>query len=108
MTYNAQANHFGFDNSDFFRYARDTKLAGKTLTWGIDANNDPTFEDLWNSTPAYGFPWASPDVAVPTGASALIDNQLSGEQGQELSGGRNVRDLCHVFSGYAQHHYTCD
>lgn len=79
MTYSVQSNHFGFDNSDFFRYSRDTKLAGKTLTWGVDANNDPTFEDLWNSTPAYGFPWASPDVAVPTVGSALIDNQLGGD-----------------------------
>lgn len=79
MTYGVQANHFGFDNSDFFRYSRQTKLAGKSLTWGIDANNDPTFEDLWSSTPAYGFPWAAPDAIVPTNAAALIDNSLGGD-----------------------------
>ena len=79
MTYAVQANHFAFDNSDFFRYARDGKLAGKDLTWGIDANNDPTFEDLWNSTPAYGFPWVSPDAVVSPVASTLIDGGLGGD-----------------------------
>lgn len=79
MTYSVTANHFGFDNSDFFRYSRSTKLGGKSLVWGIDGNNDPTFEDLWASTPAYGFPWAAPDAVVPTAASALIDNSLGGD-----------------------------
>ena len=79
MTYNVQANHFGFDNSDFFRYSRQTKLAGKNLTWGIDGNNNPTFEDLWNSTPAYGFPFASPDAVVSPVAATLIDGTLGGD-----------------------------
>lgn len=79
MTYNVQANHFGFDNSDFFRYSRQTKLAGKNLTWGIDGNNNPTFEDLWNSTPAYGFPYASPDAIVSPVAATLIDGTLGGD-----------------------------
>lgn len=79
MTYGVQANHFGFDNSDFFRYTRQTKLAGKTLTWGIDGNNDPTFEDLWQSTPGYGFPWAAPDGVVSPVAATLIDGTLGGD-----------------------------
>lgn len=79
MTYNVQGNHFAFDNSDFFRYARDAKLGGKSFTWGIDANNDPTFEDLWNSTPAYGFPWVAPDAVVSPSASTLIDGGLGGD-----------------------------
>jgi hypothetical protein len=79
MTYNVQANHFGFDNSDFFRFARQSKLGKKDLTWGIDANNNPTFEDVWNSTPAYGFPWAAPDAVVSPAASTLIDGGLGGD-----------------------------
>jgi hypothetical protein len=79
MTYGVQANHFGFDNSDFLRYARQTKLSGKDLTWGLDFNNDPTFEDLWHSTPAYGFPWVAPDSVPGTNAAALIDNSLGGD-----------------------------
>jgi len=79
MTYNVEANHFGFDNSDFFRYARQTKAGGKDLSWGIDANNNPTFEDLWNSTPAYGFPWASADAVVSPVAATMIDGTLGGD-----------------------------
>ncbi len=79
MTYGVQANHFGFDNSDFLRYARQTKLGGKDLTWGLDFNNNPTFEDLWNSTPAYGFPWVAPDAVPGPNAATLIDGSLAGD-----------------------------
>lgn len=79
MTYNVQHDHFGFDNSDFFRYSRQTKLAGKSLVWGIDGNNNPTFEDLWNSTPAYGFPYANPDTNVGPIAGTIIDGGLAGD-----------------------------
>jgi hypothetical protein len=79
MTYGVQANHFGFDNSDFLRYARQTKLGGKEFTWGLDFNNNPTFEDLWHSTPAYGFPWVSPDAVPGNNAATLIDGRLSGD-----------------------------
>lgn len=79
MTYSVEGNHFNLDNSDFFRYARDAKLGKKDLVWGIDGNDDPTFEDLWNSTPAYGFPWAAPDTSVSPNAAALIDNGLGGD-----------------------------
>ncbi len=79
MTYNVEGNHFGFDNSDFFRYSRQTNLAGKNLVWGIDSNNNPTFEDLWNSTPAYGFPYANPDQNIGPIATTLIDGTLGGD-----------------------------
>jgi hypothetical protein len=79
MTYGVQANHFGFDNSDFLRYARQTKAGGKDLTWGLDFNNNPTFEDLWHSTPAYGFPWVAPDAVPGPNAATLIDGSLAGD-----------------------------
>jgi hypothetical protein len=79
MTYSVTGNHFSFDNSDFIRYSRSTKVSGKNLVWGIDGNDDPTFEDLWASTPAYGFPWAAPDANVAPNAAALIDNSLGGD-----------------------------
>lgn len=75
LTYDAQGDHFSFDNSDV-RYARSTKLGGKDLTWGIDFNNDPTWEDLWHSTPAYGYPWVAPDATPSPAAAAIIDGPL--------------------------------
>lgn len=78
MTYANSADHFTVDNSDV-RYARQTTWRGKPLTWGIDANNNPGYEDLWNSIPTYDFPYdATPDSAgfVPQ-AAALIDGGLA-------------------------------
>jgi hypothetical protein len=79
ITYTAAADHFSFDSSDV-RYSRETTLFGKDLVYGIDSNNNPTFEDLWNSVPAWGFPFASADSAgfAPL-ATTLIDGALAGQ-----------------------------
>jgi hypothetical protein len=76
VTYDAQADTFSWDNTDI-RYANSTKLAGKDLVYGINLNNNPTVEDLWNDTPAWGFPWVSSDVAPAPAASAIIDGSLA-------------------------------
>src|SRR5579864_972703 len=62
VTYNGQNDHFSIDNTDI-RYANQTRLLNKDLHYGITLNNNPTVEDLWNSTPAWGFPFFSSDVA---------------------------------------------
>jgi hypothetical protein len=50
------------DASDV-RYADTLKLFGKDTVWGIDANNTPTVEDPWNTTPAFGWPQLSSSIA---------------------------------------------
>lgn len=76
VTYDAQADTFSWDNTDI-RYANSTKLMGKDLVYGLMMNNNPTVEDLWNSTPAWGFPWVSSDVAPSPTAAAIIDGSLA-------------------------------
>lgn len=76
LTYDSQADHFGWDNTDI-RYANSTKLSGKNLVYGITLNNNPTVEDLWNDTPAWGFPWVASDSAPTPMASALINGGLA-------------------------------
>ncbi|MEJ2591587.1 MAG: hypothetical protein P8178_09350 [Candidatus Thiodiazotropha sp.] len=56
VTYTSEDDHFGMDNTDI-RYADTTKLGGSDLIWGLSLNNNPTVQDPWNSTPAWGFPW---------------------------------------------------
>ncbi len=48
----------------------DIRYTGKTgkHVWGVDLNNGPTFEDLWNSTPGYGWPY----VENSTGVDPLV------------------------------------
>jgi hypothetical protein len=43
------------------RYARTVDLGGHSTVLGIDVNNNPTAQDLWNSTPVWGFPTSAPN-----------------------------------------------
>ena len=76
VTYTSQNDHFTWDNSDI-RYANSTKLFKKDLAFGITLNNNPTVEDLWNSTPAWGFPWVSSDWAPRRTAGAIVNGGLA-------------------------------
>ena len=75
-TYSAQKDHFTSDNTDI-RYANTTKLGGKELVYGLDLNNNPTVEDLWNSTPAWAYPWVASDGAPVPAAAPIIQGHLA-------------------------------
>lgn len=77
LTYEQQADHFSIDNTDI-RYARDFSWNdGDTLVWGLDLNNNPTVQDVWNSTPAWGFPYISSEVAPAPSATPLLAGPLA-------------------------------
>jgi len=75
-TYSHQSDHFGLDNTDL-RYANHATLGKKDLLYGLTLNNNPTVEDVWNSTPAWGFPWIGPDSAPKAAAAPLIAGGLA-------------------------------
>jgi len=81
VTYDTQGDHFSMDNTDI-RYARVRKLGGKEWVLGLTLNNNPTVEDLWNSTPAWGFPFIASDVAPSPTAAPIIQGAL----GQDVAG----------------------
>ena len=82
VTYSHASDHFGMDNTDL-RFANHAKFGGKAgLDYGITLNNNPTVQDLWNSTPAWGFPWTSSATAVGPLASPII----AGALGQDVAG----------------------
>lgn len=70
-TYDGPANALALDSSDV-RYANSVKLGGKELIYGVTVNNNPTFEDVWNTTPAWGYPYYTSEVANTPTASPLI------------------------------------
>ena len=76
VTYDHQSDHFSLDNTDI-RYSNQNVIAGGNVIYGLTLNNNPTVEDIWNSTPTWGFPWAAPDVQPNQIATPLIDNQLA-------------------------------
>ena len=81
VTYTHSEDHFGMDNTDL-RYASQGKLGGKDWAYGVTLNNNPTVEDVWNSTPAWGFPWISSASGVGSVASPIIQGAL----GQDVAG----------------------
>ncbi len=80
VTYSQDSDSFDVDNTDI-RYANHATLAGADTIYGITVNNSPTVEDPWNSTPTWGFPFASSPVAPVPAASPLIS-----ELGQDVAG----------------------
>ena len=76
VTYHTSDDHFSWDNTDI-RYANSTKLFQKDFVYGITLNNNPTVEDLWNSTPAWGYPWILSSAAPLPTAAAIINGRLA-------------------------------
>ncbi len=81
ITYTHTDDHFSMDNTDL-RYANQGKLAGKDWWYGITLNNNPTVEDVWNSTPAWGFPW----ISTASGVSPIASPVINGGLGQDVAG----------------------
>lgn len=82
LTYGYDSGTIGIDNTDI-RFA-DLKILpnDKSLIYGLSLNNNPTIQDLWNTTPAFGFPYASSKSApgVPYGT------QIDGARAQDVAG----------------------
>jgi len=76
VTFDEVANQLHWDDSDI-RYARTGNLFGNDFVAGLTLNNHPTVQDLWNSTPAWGFPYVTADLLPTPSASTLIDNSLA-------------------------------
>jgi hypothetical protein len=81
LTYDGAADHFGLDNTDV-RYAHHLSFGGPSandhqLILGVTLNNNPTVQDVWNTTPAWGFPYSGSGVAPGPNAGAQIDGRLA-------------------------------
>jgi hypothetical protein len=81
LTYAPDAGHVGIDNVDV-RYATHTAVRDRDLILGVTVNNNPTVQDVWNTVPAWGFPFMSSAVAPSPIASTVID----GFFGQQVLG----------------------
>ena len=75
-TYDGVEQRSSIDNVDL-RIAGGHKAGDLDVAYGLTVNNNPTVSDIYNSTPAWGFPFASSSVAVTPNAATLIDGGLS-------------------------------
>lgn len=81
-TYDGVAHHSALDNLDL-RFAKQASVAGKNLIYGVTLNNSPTTQDVFNSTPAWGFPFNTPGGAFQDFGSQPL---LIGALAQQVAG----------------------
>ena len=74
-TYDGLAHHSQIDMVDI-RYASRFTAKDVETIYGLTLHNSPTAQDVWNTTPVFGYPYASSSVAVTPAASTLIDGGL--------------------------------
>jgi hypothetical protein len=82
LTYANDTATISIDNTDL-RFADIQVLpSDQSFIYGVTLNNNPTVQDLWGSTPAFGFPYASSNATVAPLATTIIDGVL----GQDVAG----------------------
>lgn len=67
--------HSSLDNADV-RYGDTFSVADQSVIGGLTVHNNPSVQDVWNTAPAWVFPYMSPSVASPgTGpASTFVES----------------------------------
>jgi hypothetical protein len=96
-TYDGIAEQFAIDNTDL-RLANSFTVAEKPVILGLTLNNNPTVQDPWNTTPAWGFPYLSSGLAPIPAASTVIDGGLA-QQVYGLAGYTLLADLVYLEAG---------
>lgn len=75
-TYDNIGKAASWDNTDL-RIATAEQIGGHETIFGLTVNNNPTVQDVWNSTPAWGYPWLASGLAPTPAASTLIEGGLA-------------------------------
>ncbi len=70
-TWDGVEHAWAWDNMEI-RAAQPTTIAGQSVVLGAYVNNNPTLQDLWNTTPAWGFPFSGSGLAPAPDAAPLL------------------------------------
>lgn len=70
---NDYARVFGMDNADV-RYTGQFTLDNTDVLWGITANNRPTMQDPWNTTPVWAYPFLTSAFGPAIAAATMIES----------------------------------
>lgn len=69
-----------WDNTDV-RFAKTASIGPLDLIYGVTANNNPTVQDVWNTTPAWSFPYASSTIAPTPSSKTIIEGAFAAHVG---------------------------
>ena len=90
---------WSWDNADV-RFAKTANIAGLDVVYGITANNNPSVQDLWNTTPAWSFPYAASSLAATPAASTMVEGAFAARVGG-IGGYTMINDLLYLeLTGY--------
>ncbi len=65
------------DNTDLRPYTTTVQAFGNDLTLGLTVNNNPTVQDPYNSTFAWGYPYFVPKIAPGPSAGTILSGAAS-------------------------------
>lgn len=75
-TYDGVARAFTWDNLDL-RATTSTAVLGKDVVLGVSLNNNPTVQDVWNTLPAWGYPYSASPLSPSPATSPLLSGALA-------------------------------
>jgi len=79
-TYDGVGKAWHWDNTEL-RFADTRTVRDQDVIYGLYLNNNPTMQDPWNSTPAWGYPFSGSGLAPRPAAGTLIEGGLSQQVG---------------------------
>ena len=77
------ASAFSWDNTDI-RYAKTGVIEGTSIVYGITANNNPSVQDVWNTGPAWNFPYIGTEVGPGQSFNTMLGG--GGQWGGQVGG----------------------
>jgi hypothetical protein len=76
VTYSGEDRVTSWDNMDV-RFANTAAIGNSSIVYGVSVNNSPTVQDLWNSTPAWAYPYITSGLAPGPAAAPMIAGGLA-------------------------------
>lgn len=75
-TYDGVGRAFAWDNVDLRATTHET-LDGNDILLGVNLNNSPGVQEVWNTLAAWGYPYTGSDLAPGPDAGTVIDGALA-------------------------------
>ncbi|GAA0582137.1 cytochrome C [Rhizomicrobium electricum] len=72
LTYDGVGRTFSWDNADI-RVTDHVTVFGNDVLVGLSFNNSPGVQDVWNTLPAWGFPYTSSALAPAPAVGTMFD-----------------------------------
>ena len=76
LTYDGIGRAFSWDNADL-RVTDHVTVSGNDVLLGLSFNNNPGVQDVWNTVPAWGFPYSSSALAPAPAVGTMFDGGVA-------------------------------